>query len=172
MLEIIKATKDMIDALDILYQSCTLHMRGAGIYQWDESYPNRETLLHGIVRQDLFCATEDGVVIGAVILNTKQATEYAGILWTTRIEKFLVIHTFAVHPEFQGKGYGKRMLLFSEEYAKNNEFCGIRLDTFSQNPIAISMYERNQYTCTGAVFFSHKPSPYNWYLCYEKLFDT
>ena len=53
----------------------------------------------------------------------------------------------AVNSNFQGKGIGKRLMVFVEEYALNNNINFIRLNSASHRSKAHKFYENIGYTC-------------------------
>ncbi len=102
------------------------------------------------------------------MLNEWQSPEYELIDWSETHGRFLIVHSFVIHPFAQGKGYSKVLLSFWENEAKRKDYTGIRLDAFTGNPVSLRLYEKNHYICRGAVYFSSKQPPHNWYNCYEK----
>jgi len=72
-----------------------------------------------------------------------------------------------VGPEYQGKGYARMLMNFAENYARDNRYISIRLDTFSQNKKNQKFYEQRGYQKLGNVYFP-KQSNYPFY-CYERV---
>ena len=85
--------------------------------------------------------------------------------------KVLVVHALAINPNHQGRGYGHRILQECETYAKMKEYDVIRLDAFSENPIAMRFYEKKDYKRVGEVIFGYKPSGHQRYICYDKCIN-
>ncbi|GAB5416555.1 MAG: GNAT family N-acetyltransferase [Crocinitomicaceae bacterium] len=157
-----------LDAILALTKACGRHMCANGIDQWDEHYPDRASLEHDIATKTLFAYREKEVVLGIVVLNEKQDPEYAEMQWsTTETDKNLVVHRLAVSPEHQGKGIARKIMDFTEDWAREHEFDAIRLDTFSQNPRNQRFYKNRGYTELGSVFLSYKKE--HPYFCYELL---
>ncbi|MBY0599944.1 GNAT family N-acetyltransferase [Bacillus bingmayongensis] len=171
MLQIIKGTLNQLDELDAMYMQCKEDLLQKQIYQWDDSYPTRETVSYHLENNELYCLYEDDSIVGAVVLNEYQSPEYTLIDWSKMEGRFLIVHSFVIHPNSQGKGYSKALLSFWENEAKQQNYAGIRLDAFTGNPVSLRLYKKNDYMCRGAVYFASKPQPYNWYNCYEKIFD-
>lgn len=157
-----------LDAILELTRACGKHMRQNGIDQWDENYPDRTGLERDIETKTLFAYRENGRVLGIVVLNEHQDPEYAEVNWSTKeTDKNIVLHRLAVAPEHQGKGIARKLMDFAENWAKENNFDAIRLDTFSQNPRNQRFYKKRGYTELGSVFLSYKKDfPY---FCYELL---
>jgi ribosomal protein S18 acetylase RimI-like enzyme len=72
-------------------------------------------------------------------------------------------HRLVVHPDFQGRGYGKS---YFSLHAANHGFTSIRFDVYSENKTAISMYERAGYQQRGMIRYPFRSIPYP---CYEKI---
>lgn len=171
MLRIIKGTLDRLNELDTMYEQCKEDLIKKEIYQWDDSYPTRETISYHLENNEFYCLCEGNSIVGAVILNEEQSPEYKRIDWSKNEGHFLIVHSFVIHPASQGKGYSKILLSFWENEARQKSYTGIRLDAFTGNPVSLRLYETNDYICRGAVYFASKPTPYNWYNCYEKIFE-
>jgi len=157
-----------LDTILDLTRACGKHMRENGIDQWDENYPDRKSLQLDIQTRTLFAFREDDQVLGIVVLNENQDPEYKEINWSTNeSDRNIVVHRLAVAPEHQGKGIARKLMDFAENWAKENNFDAIRLDTFSQNPRNQRFYKKRGYTELGSVFLSYKKDfPY---FCYELL---
>ena len=162
----------VIDIDDILRltRACGQHMRGNGIDQWDEDYPNQGVILKDIETQTLFAYREDDQVLGIVVLNETQDEEYGEIDWsTTEEDRNIVVHRLAVRPDKQRMGIARQLMDFAEEWARDNQYDAIRLDTFSQNPRNQRFYTNRGYTDLGPVYLKYKKE--HPYYCYELLLN-
>ncbi|WP_335571210.1 GNAT family N-acetyltransferase [Neobacillus vireti] len=148
------------------YREISSDLRKKRIHQWDRYYPNRFIIKADLKKGNLYGILSDKKLIGAVVVDTNQSKKYQELNWEDREGNPLVIHRLAVHPLNQGKGYGKQLLQFAEEYAVINGYTGIRLDVFSVNDGAVKMYERAGYQERGNVRYPFRSAPYK---CYEKM---
>ncbi|MDX2361959.1 MAG: GNAT family N-acetyltransferase [Crocinitomicaceae bacterium] len=157
-----------IDEIIALTKACGLHMRENGIDQWDENYPDRLSITNDLTGKTLFTYREGKVILGIVVLNEHQDEEYAEINWSTsESDRNIVVHRLAVHPDHQGKGIARKIMDFAEQFAREEEYDAIRLDTFSQNPRNQRFYTNRGYTDLGAVYLKYKKD--HPYYCYELL---
>ena len=123
-----------LDTILELTRACGKHMRDNGIDQWDENYPDRDSLLNDLNTETLFAYRENSVILGIVVLNESQDEEYAEIKWSTSdADRNIVVHRLAVQPDQQGKGIARKIMDFAEVHAKDLGYDAIRLDTFSQS---------------------------------------
>ena len=166
-----KGHKSEVDAILTLTRACGKHLRDNGIDQWDENYPDRGTIVQDVDTETLFAYREDNEVLGIVVLNELQDDEYSQIKWSTsNQDKNIVVHRLAVSPDQQGKGLGRKLMDFAEQWAKDNNYDAIRLDTFSQNPRNQRFYTSRGYTDLGPVYLKYKKD--HPYYCYELLLKT
>lgn len=162
--------KHEIDSILALTKACGKHMRDNGIDQWDENYPNRESILNDLETETLFAYREGDEILGIVVLNESQDEEYGEIDWsTTDNDKNIVVHRLAVQPDQQGKGLARKLMDFAEQWAKEQNYDAIRLDTFSRNPRNQKFYTNRGYTDLGPVYLKYKKD--HPYYCYELLLN-
>ena len=165
----ISAEIEDLDKIKQLYSNCIDELNSNGIYQWDYRYPNIDFYKSSINNKDQYIFLDDGLWVGSVVLNEAQSDEWSTVFWNYKDEKTLVIHALAISPNNKGKGYGQKALSLCHEYAIENSYNVIRLDVFSENPVALHLYEKNGYMRVGEVTFDIKPEGHQLYYCYEKL---
>lgn len=159
---------DEIDAIIALTKRCGTHMRENGIDQWDENYPDYASISTDLKTETLFVFREDEAILGIVVLNESQDEEYNQISWLTDSEaRNLIVHRLAVDPIHQGKGIARMLMDHAENYARQNQYDSIRLDTFSQNTRNQRFYTNRGYTDLGSVYLKYKKE--HPYFCYELL---
>jgi len=108
-------------------------------------------------------------IIGCIALSHEKDIEYTDVKWLTKDDKNLYLHRLAVDPKFQKKGIGKLLMDFAEDYARNNKFISVRLDTFSKNERNNRFYKSRKYTKLDDVYFPNQSEfPFH---CYEKILD-
>ena len=159
-----------LDEILALTRACGQHMRDNGIDQWDADYPNRAVILQDLQTQTLFAYRENNEVLGIVVLNESQDEEYEDVTWSTsEADRNIVVHRLAVRPDHQRSGIARRLMDFSEQWARDNHYAAIRLDTFSQNPRNQRFYLKRGYTDLGPVYLKYKKD--HPYYCYELLLN-
>ncbi len=152
-LEIMKILKAVID-----------NMKLKGLDQWDDMYPDEDIILEDINKRNLYIYVDEKIIKAIVTLNEDQAEEYSTIDWKYNLGKQLIIHRLCVDPKYQGKGIARILLEFAEDYARKNNYDSIRLDAFTQNKAACSLYSNNGYEQRGTVNFRKGK-----FYCFEKL---
>src|ERR1700748_2188275 len=150
---IIKIELQDADKAMSLIKEAIVEMESQNIYQWDEFYPDYNTILADIRTEAMFGIYNNLELAAIVILDKNQSPEYSTIKWESDADASLVMHRLCVRPKFQGQGIAKQLLKFSEQFAINNGCKSIILDAFSGNPSALNMYEKNGYLKKGTVTF-------------------
>ena len=130
------ALPSQLEQVALMYRRCIDALDEAGIHQWDDRYPNRETFERSIAAGTLYVLWGEAELAGAVILDEHQASDWQAVNWRFQKSRTLVIHALAIDPLMQGRGLGKRMLEACEAHARRNGYEQIRLDVFSENPFA------------------------------------
>lgn len=164
-MEILKLNVAEYKIVRELFTAVIKNLHEHSIDQWDRFYPNSFILFRDLWRGQFFAIKKEKELLGVVVLNTKQSKQYVEVDWENRDGEALIVHRLAVHPDHQGKGVGKRLLHFVEEYAKETGFSSVRLDVYSGNPGAVAFYRRSGYQERGMVSFPFRKEPYH---CFEK----
>jgi ribosomal protein S18 acetylase RimI-like enzyme len=145
---------------------CVAHMRAQGIYQWDEIYPNLQVVEEGARSGSLFVIRQEGGCVASVCLNELQPEQYRSLPWRCTQGRALVIHRLCVHPEWQRRGAGRHLMDFTESFAREHGFSGLRLDCYTGNPRALALYERRGYQRVVQASFPRRELPFD---CFEKM---
>src|SRR6185312_2823724 len=147
-----QGTQEDVDSIMNLIRSCIVHMESSNIFQWDEIYPDKDTIIKDIKKQELYVLEELGSICAFIVLNEFQSPEYNSINWKFS-GKVLVVHRLSVDPLMQGKGLAKKLMLFAHEFARKHGYESIRLDAFTKNPSAVALYTTLGYSKVGTVVF-------------------
>jgi len=147
-----------------LIKEAIAEMESHNIYQWDEVYPDYNTILTDIQAETMFGVFKNEELAGIVVLNKEQSPEYSSIKWESDNANPLVMHRLCVRPKFQRQGIAKLLLNFSEQLAVDSNCKSIRLDAFYGNQFALNLYGNNGYKKKGTVTFRKGD-----FYCYEKI---
>jgi len=169
MIKIELAEINEINNIMKMIHNCANDLISKNIFQWNEKYPSRDIFLSDIEKKNLFIIKNNSGIIGCIALSHEKDIEYTDVKWLTKDDKNLYLHRLAVDPKFQKKGIGKLLMDFAEDYARNNKFISVRLDTFSMNERNNRFYKSRKYTKLDDVYFPNQSEfPFH---CYEKILD-
>ena len=161
---LVKAIPADVQSIMLLIEAAVVEMAKAEIDQWDENYPNAAVIAGDMPGGNLWCLKVPDRMAGIISLNEVQPPVYHGIDWIDRTGPPLVVHRLCIHPDFQRKGLAKRLLNFAQDFAAQNGYSSIRLDTFRYNHPAIALYTALGYQRRGEVTFRRRG-----FYCYEKI---
>jgi len=160
-----RALETDIEPIMVMAKACAKAMIANGIFQWNENYPSATAFINDAKRNELYVLDINSEVKGTIVISILMDEEYKPIEWLTKNTNNIYIHRLAIHPELQGKGYAQHLMDFAEQFAIENNYSSIRLDTFSQNKRNQKFYELRGYKQLGAIYFP-KQSEYPFH-CYE-----
>lgn len=161
------AVPEDINDIMSLVQVVIKDMQNTGSDQWDDFYPDIQTITSDLKNNTLYILRDQKKCIGMIVLNEDQDNEYQKVNWNGEEEGVLVIHRLCIHPDRRGKGLANKLMNFAEEYAIENNYKSIRLDAYSANIAAVRLYEKRGYNKIGQVFFPGRKYPF---YCFEKIF--
>lgn len=147
---IVKAVEEMrseILELMLLAARSQVHKQ----WDFDESGYPCCNLDGDIASGNAYVIINDGKIAAYACLDTTEPEEYSGADWLRPQEGAIYVHRLCVHPHMRGKGYAKEFMRFSEELADKAGLKFIRLDSYSRNEAACSLY-----TSIGYTKISHK----------------
>lgn len=160
-----KAELNELFLIKSLTEACALGMQQKEIFQWNEHYPSLERLQRDIENREMFVLEENGQLQGIIVLTPKMDDEYIPVEWLTPNGNNLYVHRLATDPAAWGSGNGRTLMNFAEEFARENGYSSVRLDTFSRNRRNQRFYESRGYRRLGDIFFP-KQSEHPFH-CYE-----
>jgi len=161
------AQKEEITELLAITSACAKDMISNNIFQWNEEYPSKTIFENDVYQKELYVLISEEKIIGCIVLTPKIEKEYHLITWLTPNKNNLYIHRLAIHPKFQGKGFARKLMCFAENFAIENIYRSIRLDTFSENARNQKFYELRGYKKLGEIFFPRQSE--SSFYCYERL---
>lgn len=166
-----KGTTKDIDELEKLYDDLNEYLESNINYPgWIKGiYPIRQTAINGIAKNNLFILRIDNEIAGSVILSHEPEEAYSQVTWgiEANYKDIIVIHTFAVHPNYMKNGLGRVLMDFAKRYSIEQKIKTIRLDVSIHNTPAIALYEKCGYRYVGTVDLGLNIPDLVWFKLYE-----
>lgn len=132
------------------------YMAANGIPQWQNGYPNEETLKDDIANECGYVLTLAGEVKGYCSINQTVDPCY-GIIehgeWKND-RPYIVMHRTAIAPECKGQGSAGIFVRFAEELAHEAGVYDLRADTHARNASMRRMLEKNGFEECGIVYMA------------------
>lgn len=126
-----------------------------GSTQWQQGYPNINTVENDIEKGFGYVMTVDGeiAVYVALILNDEPAYSNIEGAWLSTGE-FVVVHRVAVDEKFAGRGMVKMLFDHIEDFTRSHRIQSIKVDTNFDNIAMLKILENKGYTYCGEVFLA------------------
>lgn len=153
-LEFRKAMAGDARAIWATLQQAIERRRLDGSSQWQDGYPNFETVINDIEKEQNYVLKQNEklVATAAVIFNYEPAYDALEGNWLTQGD-FLVVHRLAVGDAFLGRGFAIKLFLILEQFAKENNVFSIKVDTNFDNLPMLKILDKLGYVYCGEVYF-------------------
>lgn len=127
-----------------------------GSQQWQDGYPNLETVENDLKNNYGFVLTLNQHIVGyaAVIFDIEPAYESIQGSWLSH-GKYVVVHRVAVSIKSAGKGLATKMFLEIEKVAAAKNVFSIKVDTNFDNLPMLKILAKLNYEYCGEVHFRH-----------------
>ncbi|WP_281636122.1 GNAT family N-acetyltransferase [Flavobacterium marginilacus] len=149
-----KATASEIPEVWKILQQAIVRRKKDGSEQWQDGYPNLQSVQNDVEKGQGFVLTEGETIAGysAVLINDEP--EYAKIIgeWLTN-DDFVVFHRVAISENHLGKGLAKKILEYIEDFALSNNIYSVKADTNFDNTAMLKIFEKSGYKYCGKVYF-------------------
>ena len=140
--------KAAIDDIELIEDSYNEHFKyelehGAYTIFKKDIYPTRKDAEKAVELGALYVYEENNNILGTIIVNQIQPTEYAKIPWKQNLtnDEVMVVHLLMVRPSMKGKGIASALIQYAIELAGSHSCKALRLDTGSQNIPAVTLYK-------------------------------
>ncbi len=156
------AAPNEASALFSLYES----VKGEPFCVWNENYPGLEEINMDLETQNVYVLTENGKIIGAVSVETKNDMDTFEC-WECNDGTQAEIARVVISKEFRGKGLAKTMTDMISSILKNKGCNSIHLAAAKVNIPAFKTYTKAGFSTVGEAFiYGH-----DYYLMEKMLVD-
>ena len=140
-----KATQDDPDKIWEILQQAIERRRLDSSQQWQNGYPNPETVNSDIEKQIGYVLVENDNVVAysAVILNDEPAYRNIEGKWFSDGD-FNVVHRLAVSDEVAGKGYATEIFRRIEDLSRQNGIFSVKVDTNFDNATMLHILKKTR----------------------------
>lgn len=145
-------------------------LAAAGSPQWQNGYPNEETIKNDIEEGISYILLVDGVVAGTLALQRTPDKNYQEIFegtWENEADPYTTIHRIALSEEFRGQKLAYCLIEFAEAETKKQGIHQIRVDTHKKNKGMQRIMDHSGFELRGIVYVSDYTD--NERLAYQKL---
>lgn len=160
-----KATDSDSQVIWEILQDAIAQRKSEGSDQWQNGYPNPESVAEDIAAQCGYLIIEDDVPVAYAAIVFEDEPAYAEIdgAWLT-FGKYAVVHRVARSAKARTRGISYKVFELAEELCATNGVGSIRVDTNFDNLPMLKVLEKLGYTYCGEIFFQGAPRR-----AYEKI---
>lgn len=146
---------DIYDILKIIKQAQD-YFKENGINQWQNNYPNIETITCDIENENSYVLLKDDTVIAttAVIFDGEETYEsiYDG-RWLTS-DRYATIHRIAVDNSYKGLGISSEIIRYIEKICRDKNIFSIKIDTHEENESMKNLLKKNNFEYCGVIYLN------------------
>ena len=119
---------------------------------------------------DLFVCVDGEKICAAFVLSEDPEGDYSKVTWSQNLSlgEFLVLHAFAVAPDCQRRGLGKKIVEYGANYAAEN-YRALRVDIVPENFPAKKFYETCGFKFVGTADLGRTSTGVPQFCCYERI---
>ena len=151
-MEIRKSTQeDLNDIMKLIHQAQN-YFKNAHIDQWQDGYPNEETILEDIAQNNSYVLIENNHVIATMFLSFDGEPTYTHIdgQWLTE-NPYAVIQRIVVDENQKGKNIAGELLKFAIQKCEEKNIHSIRIDTHNDNHSMQKFLSKNGFELCGNI---------------------
>ncbi|ODT35276.1 MAG: GNAT family N-acetyltransferase [Sphingobacteriales bacterium 41-5] len=141
-----------------ILQEAIATRKADGSNQWQDGYPNPETIANDIEPGYGYVLMENQLIIAyaAVIFDIEPAYENIEGKWLSN-GAYVVVHRVAVTTEAKGRGIATIIMKKIEELALSKNVGSIKVDTNFDNVPMLKILDKLGYSYCGEVYFRGSP---------------
>lgn len=149
-----KATLSEIPVIWEILQQAIERRKQDGSEQWQDGYPNEQSILKDLSNGSAYVLTEKDQIIAyaAIIFGVEPAYNDIEGKWLTNGD-YVVVHRVATSNEAIGKGIATHLFKLIEDIALESKVYSIKVDTNFDNAPMLKILDKLGYTYCGEVFF-------------------
>ena len=150
-MEIRLAFPNEVDAIMQVIEEAKKCLADAGSTQWQNGYPNTDTIIDDIISGQAYVASEEGELLAYAAVTKSPEKAYEAIYdgnWEGKEAEYLVFHRIAVASDVQGKGVAQTFL---EGLIEGFDYLDFRSDTHAQNKVMQHIFEKLGFKQVGKV---------------------
>lgn len=149
-----KAQPSEVPIIWTILQEAIEQRRQDGSDQWQDGYPNEQTISDDIANGHAYVLVEREIILAYAAIIFEEEPAYTAIqgTWLTN-DEYVVIHRVATSNAAKGKGIATKLFRMIEDVATENQVYSIKVDTNFDNVPMLKILDRLGYTYCGEVFF-------------------
>jgi len=141
-----------------ILQEAIEQRKQAGSEQWQNGYPNEQTVDDNIANGYAYVLIDNEVIVAyaAIIFGVEPAYNDIKGKWLT-YDNYVVVHRVATSNAAKGRGIATHLFKMIEDLCLTQNVYSIKVDTNFDNIPMLKILDKLTYTYCGEIFFSGAP---------------
>ena len=134
------------------------YFKEKGINQWQDNYPNSETIISDIAKKNSYVLIKDDNIVATAAVSFDGEKTYESIYegeWISNNE-YAVIHRIAVDNTYKGLGLSSQIIKNVEKLCLNKGIYNIKVDTHEENISMQKLLEKNKFQYCGIIYLEDR----------------
>lgn len=153
-----KSTKNDLKCIMEIINEAKRFLNENKVDQWQQGYPNEESVLEDIGNECSYVLEENNEIIGTAAISFDGEKTYDAIYegkWISN-GRYAVIHRIAVSKNSERKGIGTEIIKKAEEICLSKGIKNIKIDTHEDNLTMQKLLEKNNFKYCGVIYLLDK----------------
>ena len=152
-MEFRKSKKSDLEQIMTIIKQAQAYFKEQGIDQWQNGYPNNETIESDINNKVSYVLIKDENIVATAAISFDKEETYDSIYdgeWLSN-ESYAVIHRIAVDNNLKGVGLASEIIKQVEELCIINNVHSIKIDTHEDNISMQNLLKKNDFIYCGKI---------------------
>ena len=153
-----KTEEKDLDAILKMVDAAKEYLKGQGIPQWQDGYPNRESFQIDIEKESSYVLEENGELVGTMAIYFDGDTSYNKIYngnWLSENQPYAAIHRVVVDANRKGRGLAGKMVEEAVKICLEKGIFSIKNDTHRLNCSMQKMLVKNGFIRCGIIYLEN-----------------
>lgn len=154
-MEFRKAVEEDIDGIMEIIRQAQSYLRGKGVDQWQNNYPNAEIISEDIANNYGYVLVDGDIIAATVSVSFDGEKTYETIYdgeWLTTNGEFAVVHRIALHNNYKGSGISSEFIKNIEKLCLDKDVHSIKIDTHEENLSMQNLLKKNDFKYCGIIY--------------------
>lgn len=152
-MEFRKTIKSDVNNVMKIIKQAQDYFKSQGVDQWQNGYPNEETIENDIKNDESYVLEKDGEIVATTMLTFNGEPTYDSIQgkWLSN-DKYATIHRVAVDNTHKGNGLSSQIIKYVEKNCLDKGIHSIKVDTHEDNTSMQRLLEKNDFKYCGVIY--------------------
>ena len=149
-----QSVKEDIEDILVIIKQAQAYLKEAGINQWQNNYPNYETISRDIDNKESYVLLEGNDIVATTAISFQGEKTYQSIYdgkWISDTD-YAVIHRIAVDHKYKGTGLASRIIDNVEKICLDKGVASIKVDTHEKNLSMQRLLGKNNFHYCGIIY--------------------